>query len=242
MNVRICYGDEDVWCRVHENPSINTRIRIHVYPDGSVEIEAPPGKSLEQIQLAAQRRARWVFDHRSAAQQARSLALPREYVSGETHFYLGRRYKLIIDAAPKQASSVKLIRGRILIQLPVADPVAVRRRLNDWYLARAEEYLGRKLSEWSEKLPWINQVPVLRLLPMNTQWGSCSPQGAIHLNPALVKAPPHCIDYVICHELCHLVEHNHSKRFYAMLDRHMPRWPHVKSELDGLAELILADQ
>lgn len=241
MNVRIRYGDEDILCRVHENPSISARIRIHVYPDGSVEIEAPLGKSLEQIQLAAQRRARWVFGHRSVAQQARSLALPREYVSGETHFYLGRRHKLIVEAAPKQASSVKLMRGRIVVRLPAADPLAVRRRLNDWYLTRAEEYLSRKLSDWSAQLPWVNQVPELRLLSMNTQWGSCSPQGTIHLNPALVKAPAHCIEYVICHELCHLVEHNHSKRFYAMLDRHMPRWPHVKAELDGLAELLLAD-
>ena len=76
---------------------------------------------------------------------------------------------------------------------------------------------------------------------MSTQWGSCSPQGAIYLNPSLIRAPRHCINYVVLHELCHLAEHNHSKRFYAMLDRHMPGWERAKAELDGLAELILTD-
>lgn len=242
MNVRIRYGDEETLCRVLETPSVTTRIRIHVYPDGDVEIEAPPGKSLEQIQQAAQRRARWVFEHRSTAKQARELTSPREYVSGETHFYLGRRHKLIVTAAPKQTSSVKLMRGRIEIRVPVADPAAVRRRLNEWYHQRADDYLSRKLSEWSSCLPWVRELPVLRLVSMSTQWGSCSPQGTIHLNPALIRAPRHCIEYVVLHELCHLVEHNHSKKFYALLDRHMPRWQLAKSEIDGLAELILTDR
>lgn len=242
MNVRIRYGDEEVQCVVHANPAVSSRIRIHVYPDGSVEIEAPPGKSRQDIQLAAQKRARWVFAHRQSALQARELALPREYVSGETHFYLGRRHKLIVMTSPGDSSSVRLARGRLEVTAPVADPAAIRRRLRAWYLERAQDYFSRKLAEWSSSLPWIDAVPELRLVAMSTQWGSCSPQGAIHLNPALVRAPRHCIDYVVLHELCHLIEHNHSKRFYALLDRHMPAWESAKTELDGLAELILADR
>lgn len=242
MNVRIRYGDEETICRVLMTPAITRRIRIHVYPDGQVEIEAPAEKSREQIQQAAQRRARWVFEHRNAAKQARELSLPRQYVSGETHFYLGRRYKLVVEAAPRQSSSVKLMRGRIVMRIPVADRAAVRRRLNEWYRQRADDYLSRKLAEWTSALPWMQDLPELRLVSMSTQWGSCSPQGKIHLNPALIRAPRHCIDYVVLHELCHLVEHNHSKKFYALLDRHMPRWQAAKSELDGLAELLLADR
>jgi len=240
MNVAIRYGDEEILCPVHENPAVCSLIRIHVYPDGSVEIESPPGKSHVEIQQAAQKRARWVFDHRNSAIAARKIALPREYVSGETHFYLGRRHKLIVRTA-KEDSSVRLMRGRLEVTAPVADPAAVRRRLREWYRERASDYLHRKVSDWSALLPWVKSQPALRLMAMSTQWGSCSPQGAIFLNPALIRAPRHCIDYVVLHELCHLAEHNHSKRFYAMLDRHMPDWEHAKSELDGLAELILAD-
>lgn len=241
MNVFIRYGDEEVLCPVHESPAVSSRIRIHVYPDGNVEIVSPPGRSLAEVQKAAQRRARWVFDHRQAALQARELSLPREYVSGETHFYLGRRHKLIVRTGSGQPSSVRLTRGRLEVVAPVTDPAAVKRRLNEWYRDRAQDYFSHRVSEWSSSLPWVKAEPELRLVAMSTQWGSCSPQGTIHLNPALIRAPRHCINYVVLHELCHLIEHNHSKRFYAMLDRHMPAWQIAKSELDGLAELILGD-
>lgn len=242
MKILIRYGDEEALCRVRETASVTCRIRIHVYPDGSVEIDAPPGRSHDQIQEAAQRRARWVFEHRNTAVRAREQCMLREYVSGETHFYLGRRHKLIVAQSPRNSSSVKLMRGRIEVLVPVIDPAAVRRRLNEWYLHRAEDYLSRKLADWASALPWVHKHPAMRLISMRTQWGSCSPDGVIHLNPALIRAPRHCIEYVVLHELCHLVEHNHSKKFYALLDRQMPQWRRAKSELDGLAELILADQ
>jgi hypothetical protein len=71
---------------------------------------------------------------------------------------------------------------------------------------------------------------------MTVQWGSCSPAGRITLNPWLVKAPRECIDYVLLHELSHLLHHNHSPKFYRALDRHMPAWRTVKARLDGMAE------
>lgn len=168
------------------------------------------------------------------------MALPREYVSGETHFYLGRRYKLVVHESRAQPSEVKLLRGKLDVTLPVADRAAVRRRLNAWYGHRSAEYLGNKFSEISERLNWIDAPPPLKLVRMRTQWGSCSPEGVIYLNPALIRAPRHCIEYVILHELCHLIEHNHSKRFFDLLTRHMPDWEPAKRELDSLAELILA--
>ncbi len=131
--------------------------------------------------------------------------------------------------------------GQIRITLPCFDRAAVKRRLNDWYWAKAEDYLGRRLSEVATRIAWIDDEPELKLLAMRKQWGSCSPSGAIHLNPWLVRAPRECIDYVIVHELCHLREHNHSRRFYSLLDRQMPGWRHTKTRLDGMAELLLAE-
>ena len=76
---------------------------------------------------------------------------------------------------------------------------------------------------------------------MQTQWGSCSPAGRITLNPHLVKAPRDCIDYVILHELCHLAEHNHSERFYRLMQQVMPQWGKIKQRLDGMAASLLND-
>lgn len=234
------YGDQEVSCLVRQTATVTGRIRIHVYPNGDVEIEAPENKDAEQIRTAAQRRARWIFQHRTAAIAARKMALPREYVSGETHFYLGRRHKLIVHESNTQPSEVKLLRGKLEVTLPVADRAAVRRRLGRWYEARANEYLRDKFSEIADRLSWIEARPSVKLMRMKTQWGSCSPGGMIYLNPALIRAPRHCIEYVILHELCHLVEHNHSKRFFDLLTKQMPGWEAAKRELDSLAELILA--
>jgi hypothetical protein len=91
-----------------------------------------------------------------------------------------------------------------------------------------------------EKLPWTKTTPNWRIMDMQTQWGSCSPEGAVLLNPHLVKAPTKAIDYVILHELCHLEEHNHSPRFYGLLDRFMPEWRVVvKARLDSIAAQFL---
>ena len=234
------HGNQEVACLVRHNPAITGRVRIHVYPNGDVEIEAPEDREAGQIRAAAQRRARWIFQHRNAAITARRAALPREYVSGETHFYLGRRHKLIIHECSTRPSEVKLLRGKLEVTLPVADRAAVRRRLNAWYDDRATEYLSTKFSEISGRLTWTKACPPLKLMRMKTQWGSCSPEGAIYLNPALIRAPRHCIEYVIVHELCHLIEHNHSKRFFELLTKNMRDWEGAKQELDSLAEMILA--
>jgi len=234
------YGNDEVTCQVSRNSGLATRVRIHVLPNGEVEIEAPENESISSIKVAAQKKARWIFRQRTKALSNQKYATPREFVSGETHFYLGRRYKLVVQEKVGTPSSVKLSRGRIEVTLPVADPAAVKRRLGAWYSERASAYLGAKLQEVVARISWVKGEPPFKLMRMQAQWGSCSPEGVIYLNPALVRVPRHCIEYVIVHELCHLREHNHSKRFYHLLDRSVPRWRSTKCELDELAELVLA--
>ena len=84
----------------------------------------------------------------------------------------------------------------------------------------------------------VTERPPLHTLSMQTQWGSCSPNGRITLNPHLVKAPRECIDYVILHELCHIAEHNHSERFYRLMNQVMPKWERTKQRLDCMASQI----
>lgn len=235
------YGDRSTEYHVAPADRLTAKIAIHVHPNGMVEVEAPPNRAAAVVHAAVQKRARWIFENLDSANAARAYALPREYVGGETHFYLGRRYRLLVREERVAPSSVKLVRGCIEIIAPVADRAAIKRRLRHWYRIRAQDYFRRRLDDITARIDWISFSPPMKLVSMEHQWGSCSPTGSINLNPALIRAPRHCIDYVLIHELCHLQEHNHSKKFYALLEKHNPNWVDTKAELDRMAELLLVE-
>lgn len=241
MQGYITYGDRKISYQLVENETLMTKVRIHVHPNGAVEVEVPSSKPADDVTRAIYKRASWISKRLDEAASVREHVMPREYISGETHFYLGRRYQLKVTETQDRTSHVKLKGGRIQVALPVADRAAVKRRLNSWYKQRAGEYFASRLNEVADKISWLSNEPPIKLVSMKKQWGSCSPSGSINLNPWLVRAPRECIDYVITHEICHLREHNHSKQFYALLDRQFPGWKHVKTRLDGMAELLLAD-
>jgi len=234
------YGDQTIDYSIMKSKNLDKKILIHVYPNGQVDVEIPRTSTESEVRQAVKKRARWIMKQLKVGVDARAHVLPREYVSGETHFYLGRRYQLKIHETNAEPSSVKLVGGHILITLRVRDRAAVKNRLQKWYKERAMDYLSRRLALIAGELLWLNDVPPLKLVRMQKQWGSCSPTGAINLSPDLIKAPRDCVDYVIAHELCHLREHNHSKKYYALLDACYPNWRVTKSKLDAMAELILA--
>lgn len=190
---------------------------------------------------AIRKRARWIKRNLDEAKRFREHALPREYVSGETHFYLGRRYQLKLVQPHAGEQLVKLSRGKLEVSVVLPRRERVKSLLKIWYRHHAANYLTRRIGEITEQVPWLDRPPEFKLLVMRKQWGSCSPNGSIILSPDLVKAPRDCIDYVIFHELCHLREHNHSRRYYDLLTGLMPEWKPVKAKLDGMAELLLAE-
>ncbi len=211
---------------------------IHVHPNGEVEVQTPEGTSLGEAKQALLKRARWVIEHLDEIHERQRHVLPRDYVSGETLLYLGRRYvlKRVLSSDERH---VKLLRGQIRVTGPDLTRDRVKAALRAWYRHRAMDVFQRRLTHVEERLLWLKERPDWRLLEMKTQWGSCSPRGDVLLNPHLVKAPTECIDYVILHELCHLEEHNHSQRFYDLLHFAMPRWEAVKHRLDGMSEILL---
>ena len=240
MQGAITYGEREIRFHVVHNGKLKTKIRIHVHPDARIEVEAPPSTSMAKVKEAVAKRARWISSRLADIEAAHKYALMREYVSGETHFYLGRRYQLKVFVAAEKDASVQLKGGLLRVTLPKASAASVRAQLEVWYRDRAKAYFQKRLDELGFKLPWVEHTPPIRLRVMKRQWGSCSPVGALILNPWLVRAPRECIDYVMLHELCHLREHNHSKEFYALLEGAYPGWATVKARLDGLAEQILA--
>lgn len=233
------YGDERFDYEVCFTPERRDKIAVHVHPDASIQVDAPEGRDLADIHRAVLKRARWIKTHVNDAQKRREHALPRNYVSGESHFYLGRRYQLKVLRENGAGPNVRLLRGRICVETEQRDADTVRHHLSCWYRQRAEEVFRRRLDALADDISWLREIPPLRLLRMRKQWGSCSPNGVVLLNPHLVKAPRDCVDYVITHELCHLREHNHSPRYYRLLREAMPGWEPVKAKLDGMAELLL---
>ena len=215
-------------------------IKVHVHPNGKVQVNAPEGAGLPAIKTAVQRRARWILKHLDDIEERTRDVQPRQWISGESQLYLGRRYVLKVLNDPDQRRvTCKLIGGQLRVQGKELSPERTQKAVNQWYRDKARDVFERRLKLMVDALPWTSDLPDWRIMEMQTQWGSCSPEGAVLLNPHLVKAPTRAIDYVILHELCHLQEHNHSPRFYGLLDRFMPEWRAVKEHLDGSAEFII---
>lgn len=235
----IQYGDARIALTIRFADTSAKRVAISVLPDGKVEALAPEDASLDDVMQAVRKRLRWIWQRLEAGQERRVHVLPREYVSGESHLYLGRRHLLKVHPAYGTRGGVKMLRGRLDVAAPEGKPEIVKALLDAWYRQRAQEVFLRRLEHCVDQARWLRKAPSMRLLKMKTQWGSCSPTGELILNPLLVKAPSTCIDYVLSHELCHLKEHNHSERFYRLLSGMVPDWQARKRELDDMAETIL---
>ena len=239
MRNSVAYGEERIAFSVRFLPGSRRRIAIHVMPDGSVRVDAPESSDAREVNEVVRRHAPWVWRQVSARRARACHVLPREYVSGETHFYLGRRHLLKVQPAARAQSGVRLWRGRLEVATLQRDADTVRRLLESWYRERASEVFARVLAELAPRMRPSLPLPEWRLRAMRTQWGSCSPKGGLLFNPDLVKAPKPCIEYVVAHELCHLQEHNHSDRFRRLLGTVLPDWELRKAELDDMAEQVL---
>ncbi|MGE6391074.1 M48 family metallopeptidase [Psychrobacter pacificensis] len=227
------------------------KVVIKVHPDQRVVVTAPIDAIDEMIHDAMMKRARWIWQNLQDFAKRKDHVLPKRYVSGETQFYLGRRYvlKVIADAktSDKINSTVKLSRGKLYVELSQSDSeldaekraVLVKSLIDEWYKNKFRSISRERLEALIYKASWVKNSPSLKLMTMKKQWGSCSAKGNLILNPHLVKAPKECIDYVILHELCHIAEHNHSEHFWRLLTQVMPNWKEVKARLDEMAELYL---
>lgn len=218
------------------------KLRIKVHSDQRVVVTVPTQVTEAFTHASVKKRARWIWQHLQDFAHQRSNVLPRRYVSGETQFYLGRRYVLKVIIDPEQAAGVKLIRGKLTVTLTHdgSDRAAkVKSLLDSWYQSKAKTIFAERLDAMLPHANWVHSSPTFKILSMKKQWGSCSAQGNLVLNPHLVKASKDCIDYVILHELCHIAEYNHSDRFWRLLTQVMPHWKTVKTQLDSMAELYL---
>jgi len=235
------YGDEWINFDREPRPYATSRVLIKVHPDCRVVVSAPEEADDLAVLTAVKKRGRWIYQQLRDFRRQLEYITPRKYISGESHYYLGKQYLLKVIEKPAEVQRVKMLRGKLEVTLRQKSPEKVRQLLIDWYKTRAKDVFAKRLEAMLEQALWVNAPPPLRILTMQTQWGSCSPNGRLTLNPYLVKAPRECIDYVILHELCHLAEHNHSERFYRLMGQVMPEWEVVKTRLDEMAGVIFSD-
>jgi predicted metal-dependent hydrolase len=207
-------------------------LSISVHPDLSVEVYAPHDATLKKIHEKVKKRAPWIIKQRSMFERFLPRLPERRFVSGESFYYLGRQYRLRVVKGTQAKAT--LARGVFTIQVLKDSPAtAPRRTAERWLRERAEIYFEKRLAILRDKLKRHTEVqPTLELKSMPKRWGSCTKAGKIILNPQLIKAPSHCIDYVIVHELCHLVFHNHSPQYWKLLRKMMPDWRERKERLE----------
>ena len=204
---------------------------ITVRPDLSVIVKAPVDTSVGKIKEMIHKKAPWIIRQQSFFLAFHPKMTERKFVGGETHLYLGRQYRLKIISRGEE--SVKL-KGKF-IEVATLDKSRISQLVKDWYVQNAKKKLNLIATKQIEKFNKYNVEPssiVLREMP--TRWGSCTPKGKIILNPELVKAPKGCIEYVIIHELCHLVHHNHTQKFIDLQTKEMPDWEKWKNKLEKL--------
>lgn len=228
------YGDTTIEYDLDYTP--RKTLAISVEPNLRVRVVAPTGADPAAIAAKVRRRAPWILRQRRELERYLPAPAPRQYLSGETHRYLGRQYRLKVEEG--QPEGVRLTRGRLsIVTAERGDATRVRHLLDEWYMAQARRVFAERLAAMLPRFydVGVTEAPPLVVKQLEARWGSCATSGTITLNVRLVQMTKPHIDYVVAHELCHLVEHNHSSRFYRLLDRVLPDWRERRRSLNDLA-------
>jgi predicted metal-dependent hydrolase len=208
-------------------------LAITVSPDKSVLVKAPIGSTEKEIDERLLRRAKWILKQINYFDQFHPVQPPREYVSGETHYYLGRQYRLRIRKSNQE--SVRLIGKFFIVKTgEVDDRESIKLLMKQWYADHAMMLIDRRSRQYLKEIVG-KQLPVVKIQYkyLKKKWGSSDPTRGITFNIELIKTPLHCVDYVIVHELCHLIHPNHDKGFYRLMGRVLPDWRDRKKRLEA---------
>jgi len=208
-------------------------LHLSVYPpDGRVRVSAPQSLAIETIRIYVISKLGWIKKQQEKLRSQVREPL-RECIERESHYFNGKRYLLQVierNAAPQ----VSLSHSKIVLQVrPGADEVKKRAVLDDWYRQQLKEKVSLLVGRWEQKM--AVSVEKITIRKMKTRWGSCTPATrSIRINLELAKKPPECLEYVVVHELAHLLEPSHNHRFVAIMDQFLPKWRSYRDELNAL--------
>ena len=227
MKGRVAFGSNEIGYEVKF--SKRKTLGIKVYPTGDVEVLAPIDTSSEAIEQRVLRRAQWIVRQQNYFKELGERSPEKRFISGESHYYLGRQFLLRVEEGKPNSVRYK---GRYF-EVICTPTSKAKELMKAWYREHAKE----KFAEFAE--PIIARFEKYGVAPsslyiqeMDNRWGSCTPKGKIILNTQLIRAPRPCIEYVITHELCHLLHPDHTKAFWELLQKEMPDWERWKNKLE----------
>ena len=220
-------------------------VALEVYPDMRVVVRAPLRAPVAFVVDFVKKKSAWVhskLNHYRENPPVQSVKSTPDFSEGSEHAFLGQTYLLGFRQGSPRTVFVR--ENQIILVGASFDITAVERQLGKWYRERALEVFQERLNKYYRILFSPNNagpsnlgglcipMPELKVRKMKSRWGSCSQKAVITLSLDLIKKPQICIDYVVVHELCHLVEFNHSPKFYALMSRFMPEWREVRQRLN----------
>ena len=221
---------DDVEAEVEHKKIRNIYLRV-LPPDGQVRISAPFRTKNEVIYKFAYSKLDWIKKQRVSISNNTHESF--QYINQETHYFRGRKYKLKVHEK-KGRPVVQLLNDEIVLQVPEGAEMETRRAaLQNWYHLQLEILIPPLITKWES----ILNVSVERfsIRNMKTRWGSCTPKTrSIRINLELVKRTPECLEYIVVHELVHLLEASHNKKFKTLMDKFYPKWKYYRKELRSL--------
>jgi predicted metal-dependent hydrolase len=206
-------------------------LEIAVHPDKSIVVKAPDNAPLETIADKVRKRARWIKKQIKYFSQFNPRTPTRLFIAGESHLYLGKKYRLKIKKSSKD--QILLKNGYFLIECLNKESFYIKDLLDKWYKQRSKIYLLKIFDNcWASFDKGKLKKPNLKIQKLEKRWGSLSLKNQLILNLNLIQTSKECIEYVIIHELCHLKNYSHNSKFYKILDKAMPDWIKRKHKLE----------
>jgi predicted metal-dependent hydrolase len=229
MRTRIQLGDIPV--DVIRKDIKNVHLSVHP-PTGRVRIAAPERMSLDTVRVFAIAKVPWIRkQQRKLREQERET--PREYIDRESHYVWGKRYLLKVAEAD-HSPAVELNHGRMVLRVrPGATKTKRRAVVEEWHREQVRKAVPPLIEKW-QRLMGI-RVKRFFVQRMKTKWGSCNDRGgSIRLNTDLARKPIECLEYIVVHEMVHLLERTHNERFMVLMDQFMPKWQFYRDVLNRL--------
>lgn len=223
----------DIEIEVTKKNIKNVHLSVHP-PNGQVKISAPKKMTDDDIRLFVMSKVPWIKKQQRKFKNQERIP-EREYKSGESHYFGGQQYLLNVIYQNSNKSKVE-IRNNKYIDLYVKEESSKEKRediMKEWYRKQLKSIIPPLIQKWEETMNLrVNEWGVKQ---MKTRWGTCNINAKrIWLNLELAKKAPHCLEYIIVHEMAHLIERGHGDKFKAIMDRYYPNWKNVNAELNGL--------
>lgn len=237
----IQYGNTTIAFTVRRTRRKKT-IALQVQPDLQVVILVPPFLRDETVKQLVLKRARWIVEKREKLKRLRANMPKKEFVSGEAFPYLGRRYRLkVIRSEKEKGMPCLLTTGRFVVQIDKRlnvkmEAEAVRQKLAAWYRDRAIVKIPERVERFAGLVGKIPKEIVIR--NQEKRWGSCSRSDILRFNWKIIMAPVSVLDYVVVHELCHLVHSNHSPEFWHVVESIIPDYQEKRNWLKANSTLL----